>query len=206
MRVKHLWPFARAYRGTVPTSFPGSLFFPFHGTGRREILGTRLGLCITLSDRSKKLPFTSCLLGLRKSNEHCSKVDSDCWRKNRRKTRVTDTHMHGAAGSRSTRYNKRTQNTTRNRIHMSLVPDFLSLGHWATKAKLTNSQKFTVLSKLKNFCTVLPTIKHRLCWAFLPSLVYDYGYGFMSNRKLNHSTFLSHGWQREFNLVSCFLI
>ena len=135
----------------MPTSFPGSLFFPFHGTGRREILGTRLGLCITLSDRSKKLPFTSCLLGLRKSNEHCSKVDSDCWRKNRRKTRVTDTHMHGAAGSRSTRYNKRTQNTTRNRIHMSLVPDFLSLGHWATKAKLTNSQKFTVLSKLKNF-------------------------------------------------------
>ena len=29
----------------------------------------------------------------------------------------------------------------------SLVPDFLSLGHWATKAKLTNSKKITVNSK-----------------------------------------------------------
>ena len=88
----------------------------------------------------------------------------------------------------------------------SLVPDFLSQGHWVTKTKLTNSQKITVLSKLRNFCAFLLSIKHRLCWAFLPNLVYDYVYGFMSNRELNHATFLSHGRQREFNLVSCFPI
>ena len=45
------------------------------------------------SDRSKKLPSMSCLLGIRKSNEHCSKVVSGCWRKNMRKTRVTDTRV-----------------------------------------------------------------------------------------------------------------
>ena len=33
----------------------------------------------TWSDRSKKLPSTSCVLGIRKSNEHCSKVVSGCW-------------------------------------------------------------------------------------------------------------------------------
>ena len=48
----------------------------------------------TWSDRSKKLPSTSCLLGIRKSNKHCSKVVSVCWRKNTRKTRVTDTRVH----------------------------------------------------------------------------------------------------------------
>ena len=32
----------------------------------------------TWSDRSKKLPSTSCVLGIRKSNEHCSKKVSGC--------------------------------------------------------------------------------------------------------------------------------
>ena len=35
----------------------------------------------------------SCLPGIRKSNEHCSKVVSGRWRKNTRKTRVKDTHV-----------------------------------------------------------------------------------------------------------------
>ena len=48
----------------------------------------------TWSDHSKKLPSTSCLLGIRKSNEHCSKVVSGCWRKNMRKISVTDTRVH----------------------------------------------------------------------------------------------------------------
>ena len=47
----------------------------------------------TWSDRSKKLASTSCVLGIRKSNEHCAKVVSGCWRKNTRKTRVTDTQL-----------------------------------------------------------------------------------------------------------------
>ena len=34
----------------------------------------------TWRDRSKKLPSKSCLLGIRKSNEHYSKVLSGCWR------------------------------------------------------------------------------------------------------------------------------
>ena len=33
----------------------------------------------TWSNGSKKFPSTSCLLGMRKSNEHCSKVVSGCW-------------------------------------------------------------------------------------------------------------------------------
>ena len=44
------------------------------------------------SDRGKRLPSTSCLLGIRKPNGHCSKVVSGFWRKNTGKTRVTDTH------------------------------------------------------------------------------------------------------------------
>ena len=32
----------------------------------------------TWSDRSKKLPSTSCVLEIRKSNEHCSKVVLGC--------------------------------------------------------------------------------------------------------------------------------
>ena len=48
----------------------------------------------TWSDRSKKLPSMSCLLGIQKSNEHCSKVVSGCWQKNTRKTRVTDTREY----------------------------------------------------------------------------------------------------------------
>ena len=39
---------------------------------------TNVGNVSTWSDRSKKLPSTSCLLGIRKSNEHCSKVVSVC--------------------------------------------------------------------------------------------------------------------------------
>ena len=50
----------------------------------------------TWSDRSKKMPSTSRLLGIRKSNEHCSKVVSGFWRKNTRKTRVTDTHENNS--------------------------------------------------------------------------------------------------------------
>ena len=47
----------------------------------------------TWSVHSKKLPPTLCLLGIQKSNELCSKVVSGCWRKNTRKTQVTDTHV-----------------------------------------------------------------------------------------------------------------
>ena len=65
----------------------------------------------------------------------------------------------------------------------SLVPDFLSLGHSGNKGEIN---KFTENfgRKLKNFCSVLLSIKHRLYWAFLPNLVCDYHvHGFMGNRK-----------------------
>ena len=51
---------------------------------KRTLLESGIGFLVAI---------TSCLLGIRKSNEHCSKVVSGCWRKNTRKTRVTDTHV-----------------------------------------------------------------------------------------------------------------
>ena len=51
------------------------------------------------SYRSRKLPSTSYLLVIRKLNEHCSKVVSVCWRKNTRKTPVTNTAYYGLLGS-----------------------------------------------------------------------------------------------------------
>ena len=67
----------------------------------------------TWSDRSKKLQATPCLLVIGKSNEHCSKVVSGCWRKNTRKTR-------GALDSTSTRHKKETNSVPK----FQIVPYF----------------------------------------------------------------------------------
>ena len=70
----------------------------------------------------------------------------------------------------------------------SLVPDFLSLARGATKPKLRNSQKITVLTKL-NFLRCFTQCQTKN--------ILGEKNGFMGNRGLMNATFLSHGQQRE---------
>ena len=49
-----------------------------------------------LGSLSQQVSLLAGYLGIRRSNEHCSKVVSGCWRKNARKTRVTDTRENNS--------------------------------------------------------------------------------------------------------------
>ena len=60
---------------------------------------------------------------------------------------------------------------------MSLVPDFLSLTHGATKPKLKSSQKIRVLNKLRNFWAILlcvNTLDRKYFFGFIFTLRLDF--------------------------------